>query len=73
MFSLATTSVASKIQVLLQQNLSSKNLQVMQNSKKKKIQCFWNVNRLFFGVILVVFCFGFFWGEVFFFNLSNSR
>lgn len=34
-FSLATTSVASKIQVLLQQNLSSKNLQVMQNSTKK--------------------------------------
>lgn len=33
--SLDTMSVASKIQVLLQQNLSPKNLQVMQNSKKK--------------------------------------
>lgn len=34
MFSLATSSVASKVKVLLQQNLSSENLQVVQESNK---------------------------------------
>lgn len=50
-FSLATSSAASKTQVLLQQNLSSENLQVVQ--KSNEILKF-NVSGMFMGYFLKV-------------------